>query len=141
MKKVQVIIMCVVTGLLISACNAPVNYSTKTYVKDLVETDVYEAIANPAETEVVRLFDNSGEIEGEYLELAQLEVEEVSDHDSTEHILDILKSEARKVGANGVLIVKSTSNIKGGVTTQNWAAIAVYTFEEMPEEDGQIVML
>ncbi len=128
MKRVQMITLLMITGLLITACNTPVNHSTKTYVKELAETDVFETLSE--DTSEVLVYEDESDIEGEYLELATLNIHQVNSDDSLAEIVQDLKNEAMMLGGNGVLILEKSTKKDEGAFTKEMKAIAVYTFDK-----------
>lgn len=128
MKRVQMITLLMVSGLLITACNTPVNHSTKTYVKELAETDVFETLSE--DSSEVLVYEDEADIEGEYLELATLDIHQVNGDDSLTEIVQNLKNEAMMLGGNGILILEKSTKKNNGAFTKEIKAIAVYTFNK-----------
>ncbi len=137
MKKINTLIILFVFGIAITSCNSPTNHST-THVKELVQSDVFEVL--PDKTHEILVYHNAEEIEGEYLELAKVEIQEISDDNSTEKIIEKLKKETKELGGNGILLVENVTNKESGMTMRKMEAIAVYVLDLMPK-DHQLVKL
>ncbi len=126
------------TIILISACNTPVNNSTKTHVKDLAESDLFGVLPE-YDLEVV-VYNKPDEIEGEYLELAKVEIEETSEANTMTDVLERLKTEAKNLGGNGILLTESKVSEKGEMKTLTIKAIAVYALERIPGESPIVAL-
>ena len=137
MKKVKVFTL-IGFGMLMAACSTSVNKSTTTHVKDLAQSDVFGVL--PEADEEVMIYNTPEEIGGEYLELATVNIQEINAEKNSDSMMEMLKKEAKELGGNGILLIKSSTNEKGRAVTKEVKAIAVYTLEEIPSEE-QIVML
>lgn len=130
MKKTMSVLLLSI-GLLFTACSTrQVERSMTTYVKDLVQPDVFSVL--PQSGQEMLVYQNSAEIEGEYFELASVEIQKISDEDSSERMIEKLVEETKGLGGNGVLLIEKTSSKDGNLITQQMKAIAVFTLDRMP---------
>ncbi|HBQ60026.1 MAG TPA: hypothetical protein DD671_10495, partial [Balneolaceae bacterium] len=74
MKRLQIYFISTViaVGMLLSACVKTTNHSEVTHVRDLVQSDVFTIL--PDNGSEMAVYQDTGEIEGEYFELATLMV-------------------------------------------------------------------
>ncbi|MEQ8524287.1 hypothetical protein [Gracilimonas sp.] len=138
MKKINAVLILVIIGMMTAACSTSVNKSTTTHVKDLVQSDVFGVLPEAGQEIVV--YNNPEEIEGEYLELATVNIQETAQKSSTENMMEMLKKEAKNLGGNGVILVESKTNEKGSAVTKEVKAIAVFALDKMPAKN-QFVLL
>ena len=139
MKRFKTLFISTVIGtsMLLSACVKTVDHSSTTYVRDLVQADVFTVL--PDNGSEVAIYNNSKDIKGEYLELASLsvEVDNIGETLDKQSMIEKLKSEAELLGGNGILVmeesnVKDRSQKKRGIK-----AIAVFTLDEIPDEQDE----
>jgi hypothetical protein len=128
MKRVQMITLLMIAGLFITACNSPVNHSTKTYVKELAENDVFETLSE--DSSEVLVYENEKEIEGEYLVLATLNIHQENGDDSLTEVVQDLKNETMLLGGNGILILEKSMKKNESGFIKDMKAIAVYTLDK-----------
>jgi recombinational DNA repair protein RecR len=128
-SKMSVILLSI--GLLASACTfSEGNRAMTVSVKKLVEPDLFGVLSN-ANQEIL-FYKNSKEIEGEYLVLASVEIQNVSDDESSEIWIEKLKQESKEVGGNGVLFIKEDES-EGDLATHKIKAMVVYALDRMPK--------
>lgn len=111
----------------IQACTSSNQQSTTTHVKELVQSDVFEVL--PEWYEEIVVYESADDIEGEYFELAAIEVKDVRNALSDDRILKRLKNEAEALGGNGVLLVHKSKKEKGGLITEEVKAMAIYSLQ------------
>jgi|GEM_PF-1549775 hypothetical protein len=129
MEKLKVVLSVLIIGVIISACSSPTHQSTNTHIKDLVQSDVFGVLP---ETEMdILVYNNSSEIEGEYFELATVEIKETSVGNSIEEVIEMLKKEAKELGGNGILLLEQTENENGTAITKEVKAIAVFALDRV----------
>ena len=138
MKKVNAVLILIIIGMMTAACSTTVNKSTTTHVKDLVQSDVFGVL--PESGQEIKVYNNPEEIEGEYLELATVKIQETAQENSTEGMIEMLKSETKNLGGNGVILVERKVDNKGSTVTKELKAIAVYALAKIPSEN-QLVLL
>lgn len=126
MKSQQLIILSALL-LIASACAQEPSHTSNTHVTNLLPEDVYEVL--PKSDLDIMVYDNSSEIDGEYFELAMIEVEETAPSNSSAQIMDSLKNEVKKLGGNGILVLQNTNSVKGKAQTQSVKAMAVYALD------------
>lgn len=138
MNKMITTIILFATILMMTACNTSVNKSTTTHVKDLAQSDVFGVL--PEYNLEVIVYHNPEEIEGEYLELAKVEIQETSHENSTTDVLERLKTEAKNLGGNGILLTESEVSEEGKNKTHTIKGIAVYALGRIPEESPIVAL-
>ncbi len=126
MKSPQLIILSALL-MIASACTQQTSYTSNTHVTSLVPEDVYEVL--PKSDLDIMVYNDSSEIDGEYFELAMIEVEETVPSQSSAQIMDSLKNEVKKLGGNGVLVLQNTNSVKGNSQTQSVKAMVVYALD------------
>ncbi|MEX0845995.1 MAG: hypothetical protein WD022_11980 [Balneolaceae bacterium] len=138
MNKVPKIIILFVVGMITISCSNPVNQYTTTHVKELAQSDLFGVL--PESGQPVLVYENANEINGEYLELATVRIQEVSDENCADKITEQLKKEAKDLGGNGILLINKTKNEDGNKITQEMKAIAVYVFDQLPVNDQLAIL-
>ncbi|HBX66068.1 MAG: hypothetical protein CL670_01055 [Balneola sp.] len=129
MEKLKIVLALLIIGVITSACSSSTHQSTNTHIKDLVQSDVFGVLP---ETEMdIMVYNNSSEIEGEYFELATVEIKETGDDSSSEEVIEMLKKEAKDLGGNGVLLLEQKENENGKAITKEIKAIAVYALDRV----------
>lgn len=137
--KSQLSIILSVILIIASACSQKTNNYSKIHVTKLVPADVFEVL--PKSETAFKVYKNSDEIEGEYFELAMIEIEETISSNSTAQIIDALKSEAKALGGNGILVMEDSNSEKEGVQSKKMKVVAVYAFEQMHTPVQSIVLM
>ena len=139
MKRLQIYFISTViaVGMLLSACVKTTNHSEVTHVRDLVQSDVFTIL--PDNGSEMAVYQDTGEIEGEYFELATLMVsmEESGSGSGELHPLEKLKQEAELLGANGVLVLENRKYKDGNLNKVNMKGIAIFALDEIPHEKEQ----
>lgn len=130
MEKLKTVLAVILFGMMVTACDSSTNQFTSTHVKDLVQSDVFEVL--PQSDMDILVYSDATEIEGEYFELATVEIKDSKLDHSSEKVVDMLKEEAKKLGANGVLILEQTENEDGRNVTKEVKAITVYALDREP---------
>jgi hypothetical protein len=139
MNKLKTVLVLVGIGMMMTACgNSSVNESTTTHVKDLVQSDVFGVLPD-GEIEML-VYNNSEEIEGEYLELATVEIQSTKQTNSFDEVVEMLKKEAKTLGGNGILLIEQNNQEDAQAVTQEVKAIAIYALDRVPTEK-QLVSL
>lgn len=138
MNRINIIIILFTTFFTISACNSPANKSTSTHVKDLVQSDVFGVL--PEFNHEILVYNNPGEIEGEYLELAKVEIRETNNENTEEEILTLLKKEAKDLGGNGILILEKNHFKERNTKTHEVKAIAIYALDRIKAESPIVAL-
>lgn len=138
MNNIKITTILFATILMVSACSTPTNNTTKTYVKDLAQSDVFGVL--PEYNLEVVVYNKPEEIEGEYLELAKVEILETSKDNSREDVLERLKTEAKNLGGNAILLTESKMSEEGEIRTYTLKGIAVYALERIPEESPIVAL-
>ncbi len=132
MNKSKMSVLLLSIGLLASACTHSAADRTMTiYVKTLVQPDVFSVL--PTSDQEVLYYKNANEIEGEYLELASVDIQNINEDYSSEMWIEKLKEESKEIGGNGVLLIKKISDTEDGLETYKIKAMAVYALDRMPK--------
>lgn len=139
MKRFKTLFISTVIGtsMLLSACVKTIDHSSTTYVRDLVQSDVFTVL--PDNGSEIMIYNTSKEIKGEYLELASLSVEMESKTEAFDKqaLIAKLKTEAELLGGNGILVMEETGLEKGNREKYGIKAIAVFTLDEIPNEQDE----
>ncbi|MGN8225469.1 hypothetical protein [Gracilimonas sp. BCB1] len=139
MRKVNTVLILVIMGMMTAACTTSVTRSTTTHVKDLVQSDVFGVL--PAYDKEIIVYYSADEVEGEYIELATVQIQETAGESSTENMIEMLKMEAKELGGNGVILIDNKADETSGSVTKKVKAIAVYALDIIPSEINPLVLL
>jgi hypothetical protein len=139
MNKVNAVLILVIIGMMTAACSTSVTRSTTTHVKDLVQSDVFEVL--PAHGQEIIVYNSPDEVEGEYLELATVQIQETAEESSSENMIEMLKIEAKNLGGNAVILVENKTDGASRMVTKEVKAIAVYALDKIPSETNPLVLL
>ncbi|WP_421773300.1 hypothetical protein [Gracilimonas sp.] len=139
MRKVNAVLILVIMGMMTAACTTSVTRSTTTHVKDLVQSDLFGVL--PAYDKEIIVYNSPDEVEGEYIELATVQIQETAGESSTENMIEMLKMEAKELGGNGVILIDNKADEIAGSVTKEVKAIAVYALDIIPSEANPLVLL
>lgn len=139
MRKVNAVLILVIIGMMTAACSTSITKSTTTHVKDLVQSDVFGVL--PTHSQEIIVYNSPDEVEGEYLELATVQIQETAGESSTESMIEMLKIEAKNLGGNGVILIENKTGDRSASVTKEVKAIAVYALDKIPSETNPLVLL
>lgn len=136
--KPRVIVTLFIVAALMTACNtASTTKEQSTKIRDIVQSDVFDVL--PPVNDDMLVYNAPDEIDGEYLELASVEITLTSSGATKEEMMKDLLKEARILGGNGVLVLSQTKVDYKGFYKQELKAIAVYALNRAAKM-GPIVM-
>ncbi len=139
MRKVNAVLIIVIMGMMTASCTPSVSKSTTTHVKDLVQSDVFGVL--PAYNQEIIVYNSPSDVEGEYFELATVQILETAGESSMDNMIEMLKIEAKNLGGNGVILVGNKTEGTSNLLTKEVKAIAVYALDKIPSESNSPVLL
>lgn len=131
MKMTRIIPLLILVTF-VSACSTVyVTSNSNTRVKQLVEADVFEVL--PKVDGEIAIYNSTFEIEGEYLELATVEIEDENSRDQPSQIFEHLMRETKLLGGNGILLIKNDREEMVGTISEQIHALAIFELDRVPQ--------
>ena len=135
--KTNILSLTLIAVFILSGCVQTVQQSSTMYVRDLVQSDVFEVL--PENNSDIAIFEYTEDIQGEYLELATVQIEELASNFDREDLVSKLKQEAYILGGNAVLIVEEKQRKEGKITKTMLKGIAIFALDAIPSENEEVL--
>ncbi|SMO93260.1 hypothetical protein [Gracilimonas mengyeensis] len=140
-SRLSVTLTAIALFITAAACTQTESYTSKIHVTKLVPADVFEVLPESAAQTEFKVFKDSGDIKGEYFELAMIEIEETASGDIPAKIMDSLKTEVAALGGNGILILNNEASDAKDLHNKKMKVIAIYNLEQLNDNAPTLVSL